>query len=210
MGNILRDQCQFFSIPSEFVESGCLRDCSPSAVKLYVALFHFGQKHSAARLEFSNAQLQNYAGLDTKSIKSARDLLCNLRLIEVSKGSLGVYTYILLNPNTKLPFSPLAGRTGLKRYHSPPKGQSKQQSEPHSDRVPAKPELPMSGGGGAPNLHAPKLQIDSRLAFRCFSCKGEECWTRGTERICLRCHPDPRGSILQHESSSPTAIEVGF
>lgn len=205
MGNILRDQCPFFSIPSEFVESGSLRDCSPSAVKLYVALYHFGQKHSAARLEFSNAQLQNYAGLDTKSIKSARDLLCSRRLIRVSKGSLGVYTYILLNPSTKEPFVPLVGRTGLKRYHSPAKDQAQQRSEPHPVNKLVAQERPKAGGEGG-NM----AQADSRLAFRCFSCKGKEFWTRGMERICLRCHPDPRGPLHQVETSSPTATELGF
>jgi hypothetical protein len=143
--------------------------------------------------------------MDTKSIKSARDLLCNRRLIEISKGSLGVYTYILLNPSTREPFLPLAGRTGLRRYHSPVKEQSKQRSDPNSLR---KTEVLRIPGPGGEDVNA--SQIAPRLEFRCFSCKGKEFWTRGMERICLRCHPDPRRSIPQCETCSPTATEMGF
>ena len=82
MGNVLRDQGTFFSIPAEFVESGCLRDISPSAVRLYVGLYYFAQKHSAVRLEFSNAELQRHAGLDTKSIQTARTHLCEYEVGE--------------------------------------------------------------------------------------------------------------------------------
>src|ERR1700694_1189892 len=100
MGNVLRDQCRFFRIPAEFVESGSLRDLTPSAVNLYVLLCYFAQKHSAVRLEFSNAQLQDQVGLDTKTIQSARRQLCERRVIGTVKGALGVYTYVLLNPST--------------------------------------------------------------------------------------------------------------
>src|SRR5437868_10474917 len=90
MGNVLRDQCRFFSIPQEFVESGCLLEVSPSGCKLYTVLYYLAQKHSAVRLEFSNAQLRAFTGLDTKSIQSARVQLSDLRLITTQKGALGV------------------------------------------------------------------------------------------------------------------------
>src|SRR5580704_15132232 len=114
MANVLRDQGRFFSLPAEFVESGCLRDLSPSAVKLYVALYYFGQKHSAVRLEFSNAELQSQTGLDTKSIQTARKLLCDQNLVRTLKGALGVYTYTLLNQKTGEALPAPQGRTGIR------------------------------------------------------------------------------------------------
>lgn len=204
MANVLRDQGKFFNIPAEFVESGGLRDMSPSSVKLYVALYYFAQKHSAVRLEFSSAELQDHTGLDTKSIQSARGQLRDRRLIEIQKGALGVYTYILLNPATGSPLPAPEKRTGLRRYHGRPKDQSKQQPGTKSP-VPQKKPIQTATGcevGG---------QRTAASGFRCFTCKGTEYWSRaGTDRICAHCHPDPRGSIPQREIRSPTAAEMGF
>jgi hypothetical protein len=196
MGNILRNQCRFFSIPTEFVEAGNLGDCSPSALKLYIALYYFGQKHTAVRLEFSNAQLQSYVRLDTKSIQLARRQLGDRRLITIRKGALGVYTYTLLNPTTGEPLPSPEGRTGLRRYYSPVKEQSMNQPSQAVD------------SNTHHNTH-PK-QATAPLAFRCFSCKRTEFWTRGSDRICMRCHPDPRSTGPQRETYSPTAAEMGF
>lgn len=84
MGNVLRDQGSYFSILTEFVDSGCLRELSPSAVKLHEALYYFAQKHTAVQLEISNSQIQRVTGLDTKSIQSAREqLVKNSRIVPV-------------------------------------------------------------------------------------------------------------------------------
>ena len=204
MGNVLRDQGRFFSIPAEFVESGCLRDMSPSSVRLYVALYYFAQKHSAVRLEFSNAQLQSYAGLDAKSIQSARNQLGDLRLIKSLKGALGVYTYVLLKPTTGEPLPSPEGRTGLRRYHSDPKEQSKRQSEPSTGTKLKHQCAPERRPSQADQARTP-------VAFRCFACKGTEFWTRGNDRTCARCHPDPRSPVLDRRAfSPPTAKEIGF
>lgn len=201
MGNVLRDQGTFFSIPAEFVESGCLRDISPSAVRLYVGLYYFAQKHSAVRLEFSNAELQRHAGLDTKSIQTARTQLRDRKLIRTLKGALGVYTYILLNPTTGEPLPAPERRTGLRRYHSPLKEHSREQSEP-SSAINAK--RPSDDSCVQAN------RVDAPIAFRCFSCKGTDFWIRGIDRTCVRCHPDPRLSVRSRETCSPTAREMGF
>jgi hypothetical protein len=205
MGNILRDQCRFFSLPAEFVESGCLCNISPSAVKLYVALYFFAQKHSAVRLEFSNAQLQTYAGLDPKSIQSARELLCTHRLIRTSKGALGIYSYVLLNPGNGEPLPPPVGRTGTRRYHSPAKEQSHDRHEPSllGRRTPLAVPEPVAKTGE-------EMRGDGDAEFHCYACKGRAFWTRGTYRICVRCHPDSLGPVAQREICSPTASEVGF
>src|SRR5262249_51828085 len=116
MGNVLRGE-PFFPMPQEFADSGKLRDSSGSATKLYLALYYFAQRHTAVRLECSNAELRAYTGLDTKSIRSARNELMDQGLIVGQKGALGVYTYILLNPRNREPLASPEGRTGLKRYH---------------------------------------------------------------------------------------------
>jgi len=200
MSNVLRDQGRYFSLPAEFVESGCLRDLSPSAVKLYVSLYYFAQKHSAVRLEFSNAELQSYTGLDTKSIQTGRKLLCDLNLIRTLKGALGVYTYTLLNQKTGEALPALKGRTGLRRYHSSPK---------------ERPERPLEASS-APQLRQESKAIDAAsrrkapVPFRCYSCKGAESWSRGTDQVCVRCHPDPQSPMSKPRTSSLTAVEVGF
>jgi len=207
MGNVLTDQCRFFTIPQEFVESGRLRDCSPSAVKLYTVLYYFAQKHSAVRLEFSNAQLKAHAGLDTKSISSARDQLRTLGQITFQKGSMGVYTYVLLNPITGTELPAPQGRTGIKRYQSSPKA--------HRDTritdTRAKEHLKVRLEGlPAGTTHDIGEEEPSSAAFRCFSCKRSEFWMRGGERICARCHPDPKASTFQRQPLIPSASELGF
>jgi len=204
MSNVLRDQCHFFSIPAEFVESGGLRDLSPSAVKLYVALYFFAQKHSAVRLDFSNAQLKNHAGLDAKSVQAARTQLREQKLVRAEKGALGVYSYVLLNPTTCEPLPAPPGRTGHKRYHSTPRRHS-EQPVPASEgaiaqaTTPAYPTRPLEGRSSSGDA-----------SFRCFACKGTDCWTRGRDQVCTRCHPDPRSPVLRGGLCSPTATEVGF
>ncbi len=199
MSNVLRDQGPYFSIPAEFVVSGCLRDISPSAVKLYVVLHYFAQKHTAVRLEFSNAELRNYTGLDTKSIQTARKLLCDLNLMRTLKGALGVYTYTLLNQKTGEALPAPQGRTGLRRYHSAPRE--------HPKRQPVKPAT-------EPRRESTPIDAVSRrnnpAPFSCFSCKGSESWSRGTDQVCVRCHPDPQSPLRQTRTSSVTAAEVGF
>ena len=203
MGNVLRDQCRFFSIPQEFVESGCLLEVSPSGCKLYTLLYYLAQKHSAVRLEFSNAQLRAFTGLDTKSIQSARVQLSDLRLITTQKGALGVYTYTLLNPTTGQALPSPEGRTGLRRYHGPPSELTNRQSETSVKIKPEHPSLAHVKPRAAD-------EVGGAAAFCCFACHGTHFWTRGRDRICARCHPDPRVPILQRETCSPTASELGF
>ena len=202
MGSVLRDQGSYFSILAEFVDSGCLRDLSPSAVKLYVALFYLAQKHTAVRLEVSNAEFQSVAGLDTKSIQSARGQLCEQRLIDVSKGPLGVYTYILFNPKTRQPLPTPTGRTGVRRYHSPPKselGQPNESPPPNSARFVTSDDT------------ASRSDCQARPGGSCCRvCKGTEFWLRGNEQMCARCHPDPRAPMPNTITSIPTAEEIGF
>ena len=200
MANVLRDQGRFFSLPAEFVESGCLRDLSPSAVKLYVALYYFGQKHSAVRLEFSNAELQSQTGLDTKSIQTARKLLCDQNLVRTLKGALGVYTYTLLNQKTGEALPAPQGRTGIRRYHSAPRQHPERQSETIPSTQPTRLSKPSDT----------LSRQNTPVSFRCFSCKGTESWSRGTDQLCVRCHPDPQSPLRRARTSSLTAAEVGF
>jgi hypothetical protein len=202
MGNVLRDQCRFFSIPQEFVESGCLLRVTPSGNKLYTVLCYLAQRHTAVQLEFSNAQLQAFTGLDTKSIQSARRQLCDLSLIKIQKGALGVYTYTLLNPTSSQPLPAPEGRTGFKRYRSPAK-------EPTTGEI--KVNVANTVEHRSPNIaNHPGQQVDRPTTFRCYSCEGEDFWSRGTERICARCHPGPGIRGIQGETCSPIAAEVGF
>lgn len=185
------------------MESGCLMEVSPSGGKLYTVLCYLARKHSAVRLQFSNAQLQAYTGLDTKSIKSARCQLRDPRLITIQKGALGVYTYTLLNPTTSQPLPSPVGRTGLRRYHSPPNEIANRQNEA-STKI--QPDFPSPSHAN----QSPADQVRPDVIFRCFACKGTDFWTRGRDRICSRCHPDPNVPVLQRKTCSPTAAEIGF
>jgi hypothetical protein len=191
MGNVFTDQ-RFFSMPVEFVDSGSLRDIAPSAVKLYVALCHLAQKHTAVTLQFSNAELRDRARLDPKSIQTARRQLQEHRLIDFEKGALGVYIYILRNPQTGERLSPPTGRKGARRYYSAEKAKCPTPSQPSSFPETATPSEKFGDAA-------------SRSGFRCYTCKGTEFWTRGDggdDRVCSRCHPDSRPPI--------TAKDIGF
>jgi hypothetical protein len=194
MGNVFSEQ-RFFTVPVEFVDSGSLRDISPSAVRLYVALCYFAQKHTAVTLQLSNAELRDNVSLDPKSIQSARKELRNHRLIDFEKGALGVYSYILRNSSTGERLPPPVGRKGIRRYHSPDKTPISTQSVLLHSPTPAirdsnPSDIEKSGKAGLGS------------GFQCYNCKGTEFWTRDRDRVCSRCHPNPRLPL--------TAKDLGF
>jgi hypothetical protein len=193
MSNVL-GKLLFYTVPTQFVDSGSLRDLSPSAVKLYNGLCYFAQKHTAVKLQFSNAELRDYVGLDPKSIQSARERLRKAGLIVLEKGPVGVYSYILCDPITGERLPPPEGRKGVKRYCSPEKT-ADTASELIDPTSSPKPESSM------PPQTPRSQETGPNPPFRCYTCRGTHFWIREGNRVCSRCHPEP---------SHLTAKDVGF
>ena len=123
MSNVLKDQCHFFTVPRELVESGSLKELSPSAVSLYLVLLFLAQKHSAVQIETPAHEIADYTGMDAKSVKTARESLEKAGLVTCHKRQHGIIAYQLLNPKSGLPLPPPAGRRGV-RQHCPQQGRS--------------------------------------------------------------------------------------
>jgi hypothetical protein len=118
--NVLRDQCLFFTMPREIVESGLLMGLSPCALSLYVFLLYLAQKHSAVQIETVAYEIGDYTHMDPKSVKSARENLESAGLITCHKRQHGVIAYQLLNPKTGLPLPAPPGRRGVRQHRSKP------------------------------------------------------------------------------------------
>jgi hypothetical protein len=113
-------QCRFFPVPRELAESGLLSRLPPSALRLYLLLLYFAQKHSAVQIETAWVEIGDYTGLDSKSVKIARESLVRANLVTCGRGQHGIITYQLLNPETGVPLPPPQGRRGLRKYCAKP------------------------------------------------------------------------------------------
>ena len=122
MSNVLKGQI-WFPVPRALYEKGHLRDLSGSAVKLYVVLMGLAQQHSAVMIQLPAYRARDLAGLTTETVQIARRELEAADLVTCKKGEHGVMTYVLLNPETKVPLPPPEGRSGFHR-HRPTPGRS--------------------------------------------------------------------------------------
>ena len=123
MSNVLRDQCRFFTVPRALVESGLLKQLPPSAVRLYLLLLHFAQKHSAVQIETVAYEIEDYTGMDAKSVKVGRESLEKVGLVTCQKQQHGIIAYQILNPENAVPLPPPEGKRGV-RQHRPKPGRS--------------------------------------------------------------------------------------
>jgi len=121
--NVLRDQCGFFPVPRALVESGLLKELSPSAVSLYTLLLFLAQRHSAVQIETVAYEIADYTGMDAKSVKTARESLEQAGLVTCNKRQHGIIAYQLLNPEKGFPLAAPTGRRGV-RQHRPTPGRS--------------------------------------------------------------------------------------
>jgi len=120
--NVLKG-LRFFTMPRALVESGLLKELSPSAVRLYMVLMFLAQKHSAVQLEVPAYEFTDYAGVDWKSVTTAREQLERAGLVICRKGQHGIVAYQLLDPENHLPLPAPDGRRGV-RQHRPAPGRS--------------------------------------------------------------------------------------
>jgi hypothetical protein len=123
VSNVFKDQCRFFTVPRELVESRLLAKLPPSAVRLYLVLLFLAQKHSAVQIETVAYEMADYTQMDAKSVKTARESLEKAGLIACHKGQHGIITYQLLNPESRLPLPAPPGKRGI-REHRPQPGRS--------------------------------------------------------------------------------------
>ncbi len=123
MSNVLREQCLFFPVPRALLESCLLAQLPPSAVRLYLLLLYWAQKHSAVQIETVAYEIGDYTRMDAKSVKVARERLEKAGLVTCHKRQHGIIAYQLLNPESGIPLPPPEGKRGLRR-HRPQSGRS--------------------------------------------------------------------------------------
>jgi hypothetical protein len=127
MSNIfIKGTAPFYSVPQVMVNSGLLKDLSAGATKLYQLLLFTAQARSKSRLELSNLEIRQRAGLSPNTIRRARTKLMEVRLIDLEQVLGERYTYVILNPLTGLPLPnrrsfPRPGGTPLPNRRSFPR-----------------------------------------------------------------------------------------
>jgi hypothetical protein len=109
MSNVLN--CRFFPVPRELLDGGHLGKLSFSALRLYLCLLGFAQKHSAVVIELHGKELRDYTGIRDKQAGEARRELVGAGFISMELTRPGtVATYRLLNPETRQPLPAPQGR----------------------------------------------------------------------------------------------------
>lgn len=150
-------------------------------------------------IELTNAEITERTGIkDHKTIKDVRRELADARLVELPRGLLGVYGFVMLG-ESGIPIEPPQGRKGIRHFRS---GKS---VEP-VPQVPSEPPQPTC------------TSLLTRIFRRCYVHRREtEHWLReGRDPVCNECHPNPSvptPSAPKADSASfrqPTAKELGF
>ena len=106
MSNVFEKGTFFFIVPKALVKSGLLGDLSAGALKLYALLLFIAQEQTRVELELSNEEILKRAKLSPNTIRRARTNLGECGLIDLRHTAGGRYTYVILNPETRLPLPP--------------------------------------------------------------------------------------------------------
>lgn len=88
-------------VPQERIKSGLLCQMRTAAeLRLYLFLVHTMDRLQKPILRMKNEEIHAQAGLAAGSIERARKALRALRLVDSDRGTLGVYTYYMIDPAT--------------------------------------------------------------------------------------------------------------
>jgi hypothetical protein len=183
---------QYFQVPiADRVERLTIH-----AYRLYGLLCRMMNESSAVVIELTNAEITVRTGItDHKTIKNARRELADARLVELHRGFLGVYSFVMLS-ESGVPIEPPKGRKGIRHFTF---GKS-------LNPVPPDPLLPPTA-----------TTLPGRTVARCYVHRREtEHWEQHGALVCNECHPNPNVPESSAPKSDraffrqPTAKELGF
>lgn len=129
MSNVFgKGTAPFYSVPQFLIDSGLLKTLSAGATKLYQLLLYTAQQKTSTELKLSNLEIRRLAGLSPNTIRRARTKLKEVGLVDLKRPSGGRFTYVILNPLTRLP---------LPKPRSPRGGSSQSTPSPPSTPAPS-------------------------------------------------------------------------
>jgi hypothetical protein len=95
---------RFFGIPQSAVRLGKVKELSPIAVKLYIALWHESERYSTRELTRTTAQVQALVGGSPNSHTKARDELAQAGLVVAEPYGAAGFVFVLCDPETGKPW----------------------------------------------------------------------------------------------------------
>ena len=185
---------QYFQMPiADRVEH-----LSIHAYRVYGLLCRMMNQSSAVVIELTNAEITQRTSItDHKTIKNVRRELADARLVELRRGLLGVYGFVMLS-ESGVPIEPPQGRKGIRHFRSD-KSISPAQAAP---QMPPEPSQPPTA-----------TMLPPRTVARCYVHRREtEHWEQHGALVCNECHPNPNAAPRSDHphSHQPTAKELGF
>ena len=95
---------RFFGVPQPAVRLGKVKELSPIAVKLYLALWHESERYSTRELTRTTAQVQALVGGSPNSHTKARTELAQAGLVVSEPYGTEGFVFVLCNPETGKPW----------------------------------------------------------------------------------------------------------
>lgn len=130
MSNVLHGAgFTYFQAPQQFVDAGLLKKLTPAAVRFYLALLYKAQRHTRVDFNLTNAEIGELTGLSSNSIRSARNELCENKLLSSSRGRGGVYTDVLCDPASGQPIVRSKQATNNATSETPSTGRTEKSPE---------------------------------------------------------------------------------
>jgi len=185
---------QYFQMPiADRVEH-----LSPHAYRIYGLLCRIMNESSAVVIEMTNAEMAGHTGIrDHKTLKKARQELTDARLVELRRGPVGVYGFVMLS-ESGAPIEPPKGRKGVRHFKSAI-------SITPAPQLPPKPPQPSTNATVAQTT---RYCYTHRRKTEHWECEGQ--------LICEECHPNPNEpeppapNVDAVPFRQPTAKELGF
>jgi hypothetical protein len=95
---------RFFAIPQAFIRLGKIKELSPIALKLYIALWHESERYSTRELKRTVAQLQKLVGGSRNSYTKAKSELAQAGLLSAEAYGSEGFIFHLFDPETGKPW----------------------------------------------------------------------------------------------------------
>lgn len=95
---------RYFGIPQSAVRLGKVKALSPSAIKLYIALWHESERYSTRELKRTVAQLQRLVGGSRNSYTKAKCELTQAGLLSAEAYGTEGFIFHLFDPKTGKPW----------------------------------------------------------------------------------------------------------
>jgi hypothetical protein len=97
---------KWFGIPQTAIRLGKIKQLSPVALKLYVALWYESERYSTRELKRTVAQMQTLVGGSRNSYTKARSELARAGLLSADALGTEGFVFHLFNPETGKPWDP--------------------------------------------------------------------------------------------------------